>query len=117
MSDNKGDRLSRYVSNYLQMKRYGEMMEADTVRFSVTLDYSDNKRLEVLLKRLGMKKTEFVREAVNLLMMEFESQLGLNPYGNNEYGNQISDNKKRIVKKLKDGTDVIINSDAGEVEE
>ena len=95
MTDIENDRMVRYVERYLTMKDWDEAQDADKVRFSVSLESIENRRLDVLLKKIGMKKTEFVADAIKLLVAEFELQLKLDPKNNKEYWDEIYKKDKK----------------------
>lgn len=67
--------IEDYVERTLAEIAWREDMAANTVRFSVSISSSDNRRFEYITKKLGMKKSDFVRDAIDLLLREFEVRL------------------------------------------
>ncbi len=81
----------------------------DRVNFTVTVDETTNRRLQILLKMLGMSRVEFCGIAIQNLILAFESELKLYDLSstegliNSEYFRAVNLNTKEDFEKyLKD---------------
>ena len=100
MTNSNDDRIKKYVKEYLAMREWFDIQDQDKVRFSITLDGLENARLDVLIKKIGMKKSEFVNEAIKLLVKEFESQLKLDLKNNRDHWEEIMETYNKQNKKF-----------------
>jgi predicted DNA-binding protein len=72
-----GDSLAKYVKETMEWVIWSKVEEEKAARFSVSIDALMNRRLEAIAERLGIKKTELVRNAISCMVYEFEDKLGL----------------------------------------
>jgi len=93
--------IEEYVKHTIDMKDYAEAQEAMMVRFSLSLEDHTNRRLDYISKRLGLTKTEIIRHATELVVREFEKQLGLD-WTDSEYKKVVFPSDKREGDKSND---------------
>lgn len=69
--------IEDYVKEVIETQDHAEIQEAMMVRFSLSLEDHQSRRLDYIAKRMGLSKTEIIRSATELVLQEFEKQLGL----------------------------------------
>ena len=78
MSKHLNDLLGKYINEQLELKELKQEADSDRVRFTVSFENIQNRRLEYIAKELGVKKTQLVTDATMLIVQAFEQELGLN---------------------------------------
>lgn len=86
------------VENYMHEKEVEELhdskiasLEFESVKVSLNLDENLDRRIRYVSSELGLKRSEFMRDLMNLALNEFENHLNLDsqdfdqPYANYVY--------------------------------
>ena len=71
------DRIKSMVKDLVEMSYEAKFKEKTSCRFTVTVDWEDNRRLEYVTKKLGMSKSNFFGSVIKTLLAEFEAELSI----------------------------------------
>lgn len=75
------DFLSREIDRLL--KRLDNEYETSEVRFSLTLNTLDNRRVEYIRRKLGLSKQDLLSNIITAAITDMEIKMGLTKLGNN----------------------------------